>query len=100
MLNALTEQARNVISIAADEARKLNHHYVGTEHILLGVLMGGSCTSAGVLQRLGLGIESVRAEIEKLVQRGPQPITAAELPLTPRAKHAIKLASEVAADVS
>src|SRR5437016_8579313 len=99
MFNALTEPARNVMALAADESRKLNHHYVGTEHILLGLLVEGSWAGAGVLQRLGLDAQSVRAEIEKLVQREPEPVDAADMPLTPRAKRVLQLASEIAGDV-
>src|SRR5438045_228090 len=100
MSNALTEQARTVMSLAADEARQLNHEYVGTEHILLGLLREGSSDAAGALRRLGVSIDAVRAEIEKLVQRGPNAPDAAELPLTPRAKRVLQFALEVAADVS
>ena len=100
MSNTLTEQARTVMSLAADEARQLNHEYVGTEHILLGLLREGSSDAAGALRRLGVGVDAVRAEIEKLVQRGPIPPGAADLPLTPRAKRVLQFASEVAADVS
>ena len=100
MFNALTEQARTVMSLAADEARQLNHEYVGTEHILLGLLREGSSDAVGALRRLGVSVDAVRGEIEKLVQRGPNPPTAAQLPLTPRAKRVLEFASESAADVS
>ena len=96
MLNPLTDQALRVLAHAQDEARSLNHTFVGTEHLLLGLLHGDSGTSAVTLQNLGLDLAAVRREIEKLVQRGSQPPSPGELPLTPRAQRAIQFAAEEA----
>src|SRR4051812_28641850 len=100
MPQTLTEKARQVLSLAQDEAQRFNHHYVGTEHILLGLMLEGSGESAGALQRLGLNLDTVRAEIEKLVLHGPTPATSAELPVTPRASRVIQFAFEEAAMVN
>jgi hypothetical protein len=97
---ALNEQAQKVLSLAADEARRFNHEYVGTEHVLLGLMLEGSSDTAGALGRLGVSIDNVRAEIERLVLRGPMPITIPELPLTPRANRVVQFAFEEAAVMS
>src|SRR4051812_28893694 len=99
MLNRLNEQAKHVLSVAAEEARALNHQYVGTEHILLG-LMRDDSRVAHVFTRLRLTPQSVRAEIQNVVHRGPVAISADELPLTPRAKQVIQFAAEEAAVLS
>ena len=100
MLKKLSKQSQEVMTLAADEARKLNHDFVGTEHLLLGLLIEGSWASAGAIERLGATVETLRSEIEKLVQRGPVAPTAAGLPLTPRTKRVIEFASEAADNVS
>lgn len=97
MHKTLSEAAKRVMALAADEARALNHDYVGTEHILLGLLHGDA---GGTLQRLGLNSQRVRSEVAKLVSRGPQASLRADLPLTPRAGRVIELASEEATCVS
>ena len=97
MHETLSESAKQVISLAAGQARALNHGYVGTEHILLGLLLEGSCEAAG---RLSLNSSSVRSEIESLTPRGPRLTPPHELPLTPRAKRVIELAWEEAISVS
>ena len=96
MKHPMTEQSQKVMSLAAGEARQFNHDFVGTEHILLGLLLEGSCDAGGVLQRLGVNPGNVRAEIEKLVHRGAEAPAALELPLTPRTKRVIELATEEA----
>jgi ATP-dependent Clp protease ATP-binding subunit ClpC len=100
MFNNLTEQSRTVLKRAADEARAMNHSYLGTEHILLGLLVEGSCDVAGGLKRLGLSIDAVRAEIDKIVQRGPAGAAMDDPPLTPRANRAMLLASQSAFTMS
>src|SRR4051794_18844817 len=81
----LTEPARTILSLAQREARQLNHEYVGTEHVLLALLVDRPLALAG----LGVGTETVRDEITKLVSRGPAAVTPAELPLTPRARRVL-----------
>src|SRR3954471_4483481 len=96
MLNSLTDQALQVLAHAEDEARSLNHTFVGTEHLLLGLLIGDSGASGVTLQILGLDLDAVRGEIEKLVHRGSDTPSPGELPLTPRAQRAIQFAAEEA----
>jgi len=81
----MTEQAQTILSLARREARQLNHGYVGTEHILLALLIDRPLALAG----LGVSTETVRDEIDKLVTRGPATVTQAELPLTPRARRVL-----------
>src|SRR3954452_9156455 len=96
MLKSLTDQARQVLAHAQVEARSLNHTFVGTEHLLLGLLHGDSGVSAVTLQVLGLDLVAVRMEIERLVHRGSDAPSPGELPLTPRAQRAIQFATEEA----
>ncbi|HEY2880779.1 MAG TPA: Clp protease N-terminal domain-containing protein [Pirellulales bacterium] len=92
MFHDFSEHAQGVMIKAAEEARRYCHAYVGTEHILLALVDPGSGIAADVLRSLGIDEHAVRQEIESLVERGPFPVTAAELPLTPRAKLAIDFA--------
>jgi len=100
MQKPLNESAQCVLTLANEEARRLGHTFVGTEHILLGLLIEGSAESAGSLLRLGVTPESMRAEIERLVQRGQEISLAGDVPLTPRAQRAIQFASELADNVT
>ncbi|MCM8798575.1 MAG: ATP-dependent Clp protease ATP-binding subunit, partial [Candidatus Omnitrophica bacterium] len=78
------------------EARRFNHDYIGTEHLLLGLIREGEGVAAAVLQNLGLSLESIRLEIEKLVQPGPSTVVSGDIPFTPKAKKVIELAMEEA----
>jgi len=96
MFNRFTERARKVIILAKEEARRFNHDYIGTEHILLGLIREGEGVAAAVLQKLGVSLENIRIEIEKLVQPGPATQIIGDIPFTPRAKKALELAAEEA----
>ncbi|MDD4981001.1 MAG: ATP-dependent Clp protease ATP-binding subunit [Candidatus Omnitrophica bacterium] len=96
MFNRFTERARKVIILAKEEARRFNHDYIGTEHILLGLVREGEGVAAAVLQKLGVSLEKIRLEIEKLVQPGPTTQIIGDIPFTPRAKKALELAAEEA----
>jgi ATP-dependent Clp protease ATP-binding subunit ClpC len=96
MFNRFTERARKVIILAKEEARRFNHDYIGTEHILLGLIREGEGVAATVLQKLGLSLENIRLEIEKLVQPGPTTQIIGDIPFTPRAKKALELSAEEA----
>jgi ATP-dependent Clp protease ATP-binding subunit ClpC len=96
MFNRFTERARKVIILAKEEARRFNHDYIGTEHILLGLVREGEGVAAAVLQKLNISLEKVRLEIEKLVQPGPTTQIIGDIPFTPRAKKALELAAEEA----
>jgi ATP-dependent Clp protease ATP-binding subunit ClpC len=96
MFNRFTERARKVIILAKEEARRFNHDYIGTEHILLGLIREGEGVAAAVLQKLEVSLENIRLEIEKLVQPGPATQIIGDIPFTPRAKKALELAAEEA----
>ncbi|MEW6100796.1 MAG: ATP-dependent Clp protease ATP-binding subunit [Candidatus Omnitrophota bacterium] len=96
MFNRFTERARKVIILAKEEARRFNHDYIGTEHILLGLVREGEGVAATVLQKMGVSLENIRLEIEKLVQPGPTTQIIGDIPFTPRAKKALELSAEEA----
>jgi len=96
MFNRFTERARKVIILAKEEARRFNHDYIGTEHILLGLIREGEGVAAAVLQKMGVSLENIRLEVEKLVQPGPSTQIIGDIPFTPRAKKALELAAEEA----
>jgi ATP-dependent Clp protease ATP-binding subunit ClpA len=82
--------------LANEEARRLNHEYVGTEHILLGLIKEGAGGAANVLKHLDIGLGDVRSEIEKIIPCGLEVVTTSDLPQTPAAKKVIVLALEEA----
>ncbi len=96
MFNRFTERARKVIVYAKEEARRFNHDYIGTEHLLLGLIREGEGVAAAVLQKLGLDLETIRLEVEKLVQAGPSTQVVGDIPFTPRSKKALELSAEEA----
>ncbi len=96
MFNRFTERARKVIILAKEEAKRFNHDYIGSEHILLGLVREGEGVAATVLEKMGVSLENIRIEIEKLVQPGPATQIIGDLPFTPRAKKALELAAEEA----
>ncbi|MCG3203880.1 MAG: Negative regulator of genetic competence ClpC/MecB [Elusimicrobia bacterium] len=96
MSNRFTERAQRVILIAQEEAKRLNHDYVGTEHLLLGLIALGEGVAAQVLANLGVDLRRVRTEIEKIVGTGDNVMLLGEIPFTPRAKKVLELAVEEA----
>jgi ATP-dependent Clp protease ATP-binding subunit ClpC len=96
MFNRFTERARKVIILAKEEARRFNHDYIGTEHILLGLIREGEGVAAAVLQKIGVSLENIRLEVEKLVQPGPATQIIGDIPFTPRAKKVLELSAEEA----
>ncbi|MDD5085204.1 MAG: ATP-dependent Clp protease ATP-binding subunit [Candidatus Omnitrophica bacterium] len=96
MFDRFTERARKVIILAKEEAKRFNHDYIGTEHILLGLIKEGESVAAAVLQNLGLSLDSIRLEVEKLVQFGPSTVVSGDIPFTPKAKKVIELAMDEA----
>jgi len=96
MFNRFTERARKVILLAKEEAKRFNHDYIGTEHILLGLIREGEGVAAAVLENLGLDSEKIRLEVEKLVQPGPSTVISGDIPFTPKAKKVIELAMDEA----
>src|SRR2546430_2770639 len=94
MYERFTDRARKVMQLANQEAQRFNHEYIGTEHILLGLIKEGSGVAANVLKNLDIDLRKVRQEIEKIVQPGPDILTTGKLPQTPRAKKVIEFAIE------
>ena len=96
MFDRFTDRARKVMALARKEAQRFNHDFIGTEHILLGLIQEGSGVAANVLKNLGVEIDKIRREIEKNVQSGPSMVTMGQLPFTPRAKKVLELSMEEA----
>lgn len=96
MFNRFTERARRVILLAKEEAKRFNHDYIGTEHLLLGLIREGEGVAAAVLMSLGLDPTKIRMEVEKLVQPGSSSSVSGDIPFTPKAKKAIELSMEEA----
>ncbi len=96
MFDRFTDRARKVMALARKEAQRFNHDFIGTEHILLGLIQEGSGVAANVLKNLGVEINRIRSEIEKNVQSGPSMVTMGQLPFTPRAKKVLELSMEEA----
>ena len=92
-MNDFTPRARQVIQLARNEAERFNHQYVGTEHLLLGLIALGEGVAVNVLEQLGVDLEALRLEVEKAVGQGPETKVAGTLPLTPRAKKVLALAN-------
>ncbi len=100
MFERFTDRARKVMALANQEAQRLNHEYIGTEHILLGLVKEGSGVGANVLKNLDVDLRKVRLEVEKLVHSGPEMVTMGKLPQTPRAKKVIEYAIEEARNLN
>ena len=92
MFERFTERARQVVVLAQDEARALGHSYIGTEHLLLGLLREEEGLAARALASLNVTIEEVRAKVERIVGRGPDHAETGQIPFTPRAKKTLELA--------
>ncbi len=91
-----TPRAQQVLALARTEADRLNHSFVGTEHLLIGLIALGQGVAVTVLKRLGLGLETVRKEVEKQVGAGPDPKVIGNVPYTPRVKKVLALAANEA----
>jgi hypothetical protein len=85
-----TDRARRVVVLAQEEARMLEHHYIGTEHLLLGLINEGEGVAAQVLESLDISLDQTRAQIEEIVGRGDG-VAAGHIPFTPRAKKVLEL---------
>ncbi|MFM7148322.1 MAG: Clp protease N-terminal domain-containing protein, partial [Gemmataceae bacterium] len=96
MYERFTDRARKVMQLANQEAQRFNHEYIGTEHILLGLVKEGSGVAANVLKNLDIDLRKIRLEVEKIVHSGPDMVTMGKLPQTPRAKKVIEYSIEEA----
>ena len=90
MFERFTDRARRVVVLAQEEARLLNHNYIGTEHILLGLIHEGEGVAAKALESLGISLEAVRAQVEEIIGQG-QSAPTGHIPFTPRAKKVLEL---------
>ncbi|MFC4068553.1 ATP-dependent Clp protease ATP-binding subunit [Actinoplanes subglobosus] len=90
MFERFTDRARRVVVLAQEEARTLNHHYIGTEHLLLGLIHEGEGVAAKSLEALGASLEAVRRQVEEIIGQGPE-VAGGHIPFTPRAKKVLEL---------
>src|SRR5712691_5007384 len=95
-MNNFTPRAQQVLALAHKEADRFHHNFVGTEHLLLGLIRLGQGVAVTVLQKLGLDLENVRAEVEKQVGAGPDQQIIGNIPYTPRVKKVLALAAKEA----
>ena len=95
-MNNFTPRAQQVLALARKEADRFNHNFVGTEHLLLGLIKLGQGVAVNVLQKLGLDLETVRLEVEKQVGTGPDQKMIGNIPYTPRVKKVLSLAAKEA----
>lgn len=95
-MNNFTPRAQQVLQLARKEADRFNHGYVGTEHLLLGLIALGQGVAVNVLQRMGVDLQTVRMQVEKAVGVGPETKTVGNVPFTPRVKKVLALASQEA----
>ncbi len=100
MYERFTDRARKVMQLANQEAQRFNHEYIGTEHILLGLVKEGTGVAANVLKNLDIDLRKIRLEVEKIVQAGPDMVTMGRLPQTPRAKKVIEYSIEEARNLN
>ncbi|MBN9518440.1 ATP-dependent Clp protease ATP-binding subunit [bacterium] len=102
MYERFTDRARKVMQLANQEAQRFNHEYIGTEHVLLGLVKEGSGVAANVLKNLDIDLRKIRLEVEKIVQHGPggDQVVMGRLPHTPRAKKVIEYSVEEARNLN
>ena len=92
MFERFTDRARRVVVLAQEEARLLDHNYIGTEHILLGLIHEGDGVAAKALTSLGISLDAMRQAVEDIIGRGTQPLSGTgHIPFTPRAKKVLEL---------
>ena len=100
MYERFTDRAREALQLSTQEAQRFQHEYIGTEHILLGLVKEGSGVAANVLKNLDIDLRKIRLEVEKIVQSGPDMVTMGKLPQTPRAKKVIEYSIEEARNLN
>ena len=94
MFKRFTERARRVIILAREEAERYHHEYLGTEHILLGILKDGGGIAITVLQKLGVDLKQLKQEVERNLPRSLNTLVVGEIPFTPKAKRCSNLPSK------
>src|SRR4030066_1443564 len=90
LFQRFSDRARRVVVLAQEEARMLNHNYIGTEHLLLGLIQEGEGVAAKALESMGISLEAVRSQVEEIIGRGSSAPTG-HIPFTPRAKKVLEL---------
>ena len=95
-MSNFTPRAQQALALARKEADRFNHNFVGTEHLLLGLIKLGQGVAVNVLEKIGLDLEIVRTEVEKLVGTGPDQKMGGNIPYTPRVKKVLALAAQEA----
>ena len=95
-MNNFTPRAQQVLALARKEADRLNHNYVGTEHLLLGLIKLGQGVAVNILQKMGLDLETVRREVEKQIGSGPETDKVRNIPCIARVKKVLALAGQEA----
>src|SRR3979490_1329385 len=100
MYERFTARARKVMQLANQETQRFNHEYIGTEHVLLGLIKEGSGVAANALKNLDIDLRKVRLEVERIVQSGPDMVTTGKLPQTPRAKKVLEYTMEEARNLN
>jgi ATP-dependent Clp protease ATP-binding subunit ClpC len=98
--DGLTDRARKVMQLANQEAQRFNHEYIGTEHILLGLVKEGTGVAANVLKNLNIDLRKIRLEVEMIVAAGPETVTIGKLPQTPQSKKVLEHAIEEARNLN
>src|SRR5215217_1685955 len=91
MFERFTDRARRVVVLAQEEARLLNHHYIGTEHILLGLIHEHEGVAAKVLETLGISLEAGREKVQSIIGEGGSEVPSGHIPFTPRSKKVLEL---------
>ena len=91
MFERFTDRARRAVVLAQEEARRLNHNYIGTEHILLGLLREGEGVAAAVLESIGIGMEAGQQQVEAMIGHGGQQVQLGRIPFTSRGKKVFEL---------
>src|SRR5512137_70781 len=99
-MNNFTPRAQQVLALARKEADRFNHNFVGTEHLLLGLIKLGQGVAVNVLQKMGLDLETVRMEVEKQVGTGPDQKMIGSIPYTPRVRKVLGLAAKEAKNLN
>jgi ATP-dependent Clp protease ATP-binding subunit ClpC len=98
VIDRFTDCAKKVMNNSRVEAQRLNHGYIGTEHMLLGLVQEANGVAAKVLKSMGIDLTKIRGEVEKVVKTGPPMVTMGQLPFTPRAKKVLELTFEEASN--
>src|SRR5258706_8470234 len=100
MYERFTDRARKVMQLANQEAQRHNHEYLGTEHVLLGLVKEGTGVAINVLKRLNIDPQKASLEVEKIIQSGPDAVPKGKIQLTPRTKKVIEYAFEEARNLN